>query len=88
MFVSAAWAGALAGAFFAAQLFFWSNVPPITDPSPRLVSSPYQAIGSSAYLFALVFGFIFVVGIPEYVVRPALFGEDELLRSGTHRGEN
>jgi hypothetical protein len=88
MLVSAASAAVIAGAWFAVLMLAWWYIPPITDLSPRLVASPQHALGFAACIFALVFGFLFVVGFPESVVRPMLFGDDELPRSGRHSGEN
>jgi hypothetical protein len=75
MLVSAAWAAAFAGALFAVQMLVWWYVPPISVVSIVYACAPHRAIGFSAHVFAMVFGLLFLVGFPESVVRPMLFGE-------------
>jgi hypothetical protein len=87
MLVSAACAAVVAGALFAVQMLIWWKVPPISVVSIAYACAPHHAIRMSACLFALVFGFAFLVGVPENVVRPMLFGEEELPSSGRQSGE-
>ena len=79
--VSAAWAAAVAIAWFAVLMLAWWYIPPITAVSIAHACAPRHAVGSSACVFVVVFGLLFLVGAPESVMRPMLFGEDELTRS-------
>jgi hypothetical protein len=82
MFVSAVWAAAFAIPSFAVLMWAWWYIPPISDLAPRLVGSPYHALSFSACAFAMVFAGIFMVRVPECVVRPVLFGEGKPQKKG------
>jgi hypothetical protein len=82
MLGSAVWAAAIAAAMFAVQMLIWCMVPPISIVSAVYACAPHHAIRLSVWLFAMVFGGMFLIRVPEYVVRPMLCGEDQLPRSG------